>query len=272
MSSWQISRLKVGDLTLTILPLGTIREDPSLWVSGGGPDPGIVELPTNCLHVAGPDCSVLIDACDPGQYPATGNRYATIQAALDSAGISAAAISHVILTHGHHDHFCGVWDHANGAPNFPGARHILSSHDWTGTTLTKAAQVADGNAADARPLEQLHRLGLLDLDRSSRPLPTAITFLDAPGETAGHRVVRIESCGEVFLFLADLVHLAEEVASPDLCPIWADAGVLRQSRRRILDAIRSSQAKSLCSHIPEILMPDSWGATNEQPRAQQEKQ
>ena len=40
MSSWQISRLKLGDLTLTILPLGAIKEDTSLWFSGGGgPDP-----------------------------------------------------------------------------------------------------------------------------------------------------------------------------------------------------------------------------------------
>ena len=259
MSSWQISCLKLGDLTLTILPLGAIREDPSQWFSGDGPHPGIVELPTNCLHVAGPDCSVLIDACDPGQYPASGNPYTTIHAALDSAGISAASISHVILTHGHHDHFCGVWDHANGAPNFPGARHILSSRDWAGTTLTKAAQVADGDAADARPLEELHRFGLLDLDRPSRPLPSAITLQDAPGETAGHRVVRIESCGEVFLFLADLVHLIEEMAEPDLCPIWSDAEALRQSRRRIIEAIWTSSAYSLCSHIAGILSPDAWG-------------
>ena len=260
MNSWQNSRLKLGELTLTILPLGAIREDTSLWFPEGGPEPGVIELPTNCLHVAGPDCSVLIDACDPGQYPAMGNRHVTIRAALDSAEIAAHKITHVILTHGHHDHYCGVWNHMTDKPNFPNARHVLSSGDWTGTTLTKAAQVADGRAANARPLEKLYRLDLLDLDQPSMDLPPQITLLDAPGETDGHRVVRMDSCDEVFFFLADLVHLAEEIATPSLCPIWANAQALKNSRRHIIKTIQLSGARSLCSHVPEILEPDRWGS------------
>lgn len=258
MNSWQTSRRKLGELTLTKLPLGAIRENASLWFPDGCPERGRVELPINCLHVAGSGCSVLIDACDPGLYPVTGNSHATIRTALDSVGIIADEITHVILTHGHRDHFCGVWDHSKNRPNFPNARHVLSSRDWVGSTLTAKAQAADGYDADAKPLEMAFRLGLIDLDKPRIALPPPITLLDTPGETDGHRVVRISSSGEVFFFLSDLFHLSEEVSNPYLCPVWADAQELQSSRQYVIRIIQASKALSLCSHIPEIIPPDKF--------------
>jgi len=40
MNSWQISRRKLSELTLTILPLGAIRENSSLWFPDSGPERG----------------------------------------------------------------------------------------------------------------------------------------------------------------------------------------------------------------------------------------
>jgi glyoxylase-like metal-dependent hydrolase (beta-lactamase superfamily II) len=156
------------------------------------------------------------------------------------------------LTHGHHDHFCGTWGQSRQKPNFPNARHLLSLHDWDKDTLTKAAQHADGAAADPRPLEALHRLGLLSFDINSVSLPPEITLHDAPGETHGHRVVQITSRNQTFYFLADLFHVLAELDTPQLCPKWVNTDLLLQSRAQFAEDIKQSNARFMCSHISKV--------------------
>lgn len=249
-----IPAFDVGDLTLTPLVLGEIEDNPKGWFANAPADvrDERVRMPVFCLHVAGPSCSVLIDASDPAAYPVAGRRHSDIHTTLKGAGIASDTITHVILTHGHHDHFCGVWDVKRDRPNFPGARHILSSLDWSGGTLTSAAQFAGGSAADARPLEAIYRMGLLDLHGSSVALPSYISLFDAPGETEGHRVIRLVSRGQTFFFLADLFHVPAELTTPELYPLWANAVALRQSRAQIAASIRQADARFMCSHIVEI--------------------
>ena len=258
MSSTIAQRFPLGDLTITALILGEIHDTIADWFEFNPPDlprePS--RLPVICLHVSGPGLSILIDACDPTQYPVKGTEPVDICTALRGTGISPTAITHVILSHGHHDHFCGVWDLNRDAANFPNARHILSAQDWGKDTLTAAAQMADGPAADPRPLEKLRQLGLLDLDTCDPALAPVLTVIDTPGETDGHRVVRLCSQGQTFFFLADLFHVPAELEAPDLCPVWADAPALKESRRVLLDAILRCDARFMCSHMPELFGPD----------------
>ena len=258
MSSQKSHKFTVGDLTISPLLLGEIEDTPQNWfedtlaeVSGQ-----LTRIPVICLHVAGPDISVLIDACDPVQYPIAGTNPANIHDALEAAGICPGSITRVILTHGHHDHFCGVWNQSEQRPNFPDARHVLSSRDWDRGTLTKAAQFADGDAADPKPLEKIHQMGLLDLDANGLDLPTGIELLEAPGETDGHRVVHISSGGQHFFFLADLFHVSAELNAPELCPIWADSSELRSSRAKVGELIRQTGAHFMCSHMAEVFTAD----------------
>ena len=252
MTRWPVQKIRVGALTATVLPLGEISDSLRDWFAPEAqavPD-GVSHLPVNALHIGGPRVSVLIDACDPARYGGEGQA-AEIGPCLKMAGIDPAGITHVIITHGHHDHFCGLAD-PRGEPTFPLARHILSPLDWGDGTLTAEAQRADGKAADPAALEHLFRLGLLDLGDSAPPLPPEITLIDTPGETPGHRIVRIASGGEVLFFLADLFHVRAEIDDPNLCPIWADDSALKASRSRIMAAIRNETARFLCSHIPDL--------------------
>ncbi|MFV1440122.1 MULTISPECIES: MBL fold metallo-hydrolase [unclassified Phaeobacter] len=242
---------------MTVLPLGEIFDDLRGWfppgsLAGAG---GETRLPVNCLHVGGSGISVLIDACDPRCYSETGSAGGSIGQSLEEAGISPGGITHILLTHGHHDHFCGVAGPGN-EPAFPTARHVLPPQDWAGGTLTPEAQRADGDAADPAPLEMLYRRGLLDFGESAVPLPEEISLIQAPGETEGHCVARISSKSEVLFFLADLFHVRAEIDNPALCPVWADAAALKASRSRILSAMRRDNARFLCSHISGVLSPD----------------
>lgn len=252
MTRWPVQQIRIGALTATVLPLGEISGNLRDWFA---PDAravpeGVSLLPVNALHVGGPGVSVLIDACDPARYPG-GGQAGTVAARLGWAGIVPGSITHVIITHGHHDHFCGLIPPRGGLV-FPRARHILSPLDWADGTVSAEAQAADGKAADPAALERLFRRGLLDLGDSTRPLPPELTLIDTPGETRGHRVVRIASGGEVLFFLADLFHVKAEIEDPSLCPIWADAPVLQASRSRIITAIRRDSARFLCSHLPDL--------------------
>jgi glyoxylase-like metal-dependent hydrolase (beta-lactamase superfamily II) len=252
MTRWPVQRIRIGALTATVLPLGEISDTLRDWFA---PDAravpeGVSHLPVNALHVGGPGVSVLIDACDPARYPGAGPAGA-VGACLGRAGVAPEGITHVIVTHGHHDHFCGLIT-AGGGPAFPRARHILSPLEWADGSLTTQAQMADGKAADPSALERLFRLGLLDLGETTPPLAPELTLIETPGETRGHRVVRIASGGEVIYFLADLFHVRAEIEDPNLCPIWADALALRASRSRIITAIRRDSARFLCSHLPDV--------------------
>ena len=46
-----------------------------------------------------------------------------------AAGIQPAAITKVVLTHGHPDHLWGVLD-ANDSPVYPNATYIVSAVEW----------------------------------------------------------------------------------------------------------------------------------------------
>ncbi|MEP4038427.1 MBL fold metallo-hydrolase [Pseudophaeobacter sp.] len=260
MSGPIAQQITLGELSITALILGEIYDRVEDWFAADQLSDfrSISRLPVICLHISGPGLSILIDACDPRQYPINGVEPLDIQTSLRKIGIHPEDITRVILTHGHHDHFCGVWDLDREAANFPNARHILSAQDWGNGTLTATAQMADGSAANPGPLEKLWQMGLLDLDTCDPPLPPGVSLIDAAGETKGHRVVRISSNGQAFYFLADLFHVPAELNAPDLCPIWADAPALKQSRRLLTQAIIQANAQFMCSHLPEVFSADRF--------------
>jgi glyoxylase-like metal-dependent hydrolase (beta-lactamase superfamily II) len=255
-----MGRFRAGAFTLTPVVMGAIPNNAGGWFSGsnGMPLPADRFLPVTCLHVEGPGVSLLADACAPGIYPGAETGTGSAAACLQAAGIDPGRITHVLLTHGHHDHFCGVSCPHSGEPVFPAARHIFPAGDWTRGTLTEAAQAADGSAADPRPMEMLHRRGLLDLWNGEDMLPAGLSLIAAPGETDGHCCLRVSSDGQTFLFLADLFHVEAEFACAGRTPVWAAPEKLAHSRRRLASLAAETGAHCLCSHISGLLTQGWW--------------
>lgn len=254
-------KIEVGDLTLTALRMGEICDNTLDWFDDakGVIADGATRMPVHCLHIGGPGVSVLIDACDPAAYPVEGEPVRDARTKLAEAGVDADAISHVIFTHGHHDHFSGAMDAATGGPAFPAARHVISAADWGQGTLTEAAQMADGDAADPSAMEMLFHKGLLDIGAPSIPLPEGVDLLETPGETPGHRGVRISSNDQVFIYLADLFHVMAEVENPGMYPSWNDAAAITASRAAMADEIRTADAGFMFCHIPRVFAAgDVW--------------
>jgi glyoxylase-like metal-dependent hydrolase (beta-lactamase superfamily II) len=186
----------------------TVVVDPSCWTAAN--DPAAGELV-------------------PGADPA---------AALRLLGVDPGEVTHVVVTHGHEDHFSGVV--AGGQPRFPGAEHLFPAPDWAGLA-----------AETLRPVEQA---GLLRLVEGDHAVAGNVSLLHAPGETPGHQVVLVDGA---LCYIGDLVHVTGELRHPGWSPIpGRDEQRLLESRRRVLSEPRARDAAFLFTHgrFP------AWGA------------
>src|SRR5262249_1106623 len=69
---------------------------------------------------------ILVDAGSGPRHQPTAGKLAEN---LRAAGIQPAAVTKVVLTHGHPDHLWGVLD-ANDNPIYPNASYIISAVEW----------------------------------------------------------------------------------------------------------------------------------------------
>lgn len=275
-------QFRLGDAVVSILCLGCVEADLPTWFaqpSGGWPALHAGDfthahrMPVMCVHIALPWASVLVDACDPRAYPAGPGEHETLRQRLAHIGVQASEVSHVVISHGHHDHYCGLVENqgdptqARLVPTFPRARHILARAEWASGSLCAAATRGDGDSADGQMIGLLAQHGLLDLVEGDQQLVEGIHLINAPGETPGHLVVRLQAGAEPLYLLGDLYHHRAELDDPTLTPWWADAATTIASRAALSERIRYENGLIFCSHICPILRPLGNGALMQSPLA-----
>jgi len=150
--------------------------------------------------------------------------------ALAGLGVLPESVTHVLITHTHGDHFCGVTRQENDmlVARYPNARHVIGRGDWDNNPER------DDPASDlAQRLVLIDRLGLLDLVDVEAEVAPGVAMILAPGETAGHSIVRVRSEGSAFFYLGDLYHHSCEVAHPGWVPADRDPVAMQASRERL---------------------------------------
>jgi glyoxylase-like metal-dependent hydrolase (beta-lactamase superfamily II) len=136
-----------------------------------------------------------------------------VEEGLAALHICPEDVTHVVLTHGHPDHLCGVVAGAGAArARFPDAEHLLPAADWQQFVVAKdhggdAVEASLMPAADA---------GLVRLVEGETQVVDGVRLLPAVGHTAGHQIVRIGSAERLY-YLGDLFHTPAEIEHPD----WA---------------------------------------------------
>jgi glyoxylase-like metal-dependent hydrolase (beta-lactamase superfamily II) len=259
-----IDSRQVGDATITVVSEGELRWPPRFPVPEAKwraalPDAveeGRLWIGLNVTFVRLGDALVLIDPGfdDPDsiwqrdlatvwpEWPV--RRTPGLAAAMAALEIAPDEVTHVAITHPHGDHYAGVCYERDGeiAPRFPWARHFMGRADWEGNPHR-----GQPGSALAR-LELIDRLGLLELVDDEREVAPGVTMIPAPGETPGHCIVRVESRGERFYNLGDVVHLACEIGHPDWLPAQSRSAELPLTRRSVFAAVAREDALVMTAH------------------------
>ena len=252
--------IRVGAATVTAINIGDVRFCLGDWliVPEAERPPYFAEwlpFPIQCVHIASPGLSVLVDAsvyvvdpdsphAIPGYQPPP-----DLLAALAEAGVRPEAVDHVVITHIHHDHINGLTRQQGDRfmPCFPNARHNLGRADW------EQAQAALQNpeSVESRTLGVLSSAGLLETHNGRHDLG-GVEIIPAPGETPGHQIVRVHSEGQTLYCLGDLYHHPIEVERQEWAAQWADADTIRASRRALVEAALAEDALLIATHIEGI--------------------
>lgn len=260
LGSAKVSILNTGDLCITLSEIMNVPE--SEWQTGYADVLGQPHFfPSQSVHIALPDASVLVDANNyalsaPPGYPYTmPEGYQPppdLITQLFERGISLQDITHVIITHAHFDHYAGVTQEREGiyVPSFPNARYYLGKADWEYTETQEALR--DPDSVDSRTFGVLQRAGLLELVEGNQDITPQVRVIATPGESPGHQIVRVTSEGQTLYCLGDLYHHPVEVEHPAWMSQWDDAATNIASRSALAEAAVAENALLVAAHIPAI--------------------
>jgi glyoxylase-like metal-dependent hydrolase (beta-lactamase superfamily II) len=166
------------------------------------------------------------------------------------AGVDAASVRHVVLTHLHADHAGGTV-FADGSPRFPNARYHAHPADWEHFGSDPVILDEGERRYDARTaLEALAADGTLSLEPDDHVVSPGVRVVHTPGHTPGHRSVVLEDGEDALLLTGDLLHTPIQVTHPD----WpsshdVDPATGSASRAAILGRARELGWRVAVSHF-----------------------
>jgi len=276
--------LKLGDLELLVVSDGVLRQDAGaafgltprvMW------EPYVPDLDEhhrlpmglNCMVVRGQGKTVLVETgvgTKPGPWPGpdadarsgppSGGRRTPGAAGIEGSGallqnlaregIRPEDVDIVVNTHLHFDHAGGNTLVSDGkpVPTFPRARYFIQKGEWqvaaSPNERTRATYLADNfePLEDARQVEMVE--GEMEVIKGLRLVP-------APGHTADHCIVELDSGGQLALYVGELAQhpvMLERIAwisAFDVLPL-----VSLETKKRVIGRALERRALIVSVHAP----------------------
>ena len=276
--------LKLGDLELLVVSDGVLRQDAGaafgltprvMW------EPYVPDLDEhhrlpmglNCMVVRGQGKTVLVETgvgaksdpwpgpdADARSGPPSGGRRTPGAAGIEGSGallqnlaregIRPEDVDIVVNTHLHFDHAGGNTLVSDGkpVPTFPRARYFIQKGEWqvaaSPNERTRATYLADNfePLEDARQVEMVE--GEMEVIKGLRLVP-------APGHTADHCIVELDSGGQLALYVGELAQhpvMLERIAwisAFDVLPL-----ITLETKKRILERAIAEDALLVSVHSP----------------------
>lgn len=254
-----VTQLGRGGETLTVLsdgsfelPLAMLARDVApaeiaAEAKQSGPTRSVLNV--TCLK-RGKD-TILFDCGSGANFLAGSGK---LGESLKAAGIEPEAVTHVLFTHLHPDHFWGALDEFD-SPLFPNARWLVAAPEiafWSDPKVYERLP-EDRHAFAAGAQRIAKELGdKLERAEPGREWLPGIEAVATPGHTPGHVSFALRTGDGPVMVLGDaLTHPQISFARPEWRPASDhDADLAIATRRRLLDRLSWDKAQVIGYHLP----------------------
>ena len=262
MGQW----LRLGDLELLVVSDGVLRQDAGA-VFGLTPrvmwEPYVPELDgkhrlpmgLNCMVVRGEGKTVLVETgvgTKAGRLPGaagTEGSGALLQN-LEREGIRPEDVDIVVNTHLHFDHAGGntLISEGKPVPSFPRARYLIQKGEWRVASSPNERTRATYLAENFEPLEDARQVELVE---GEVEVIKGLRLVPAPGHTADHCIVEMDSGGQHALYVGELAQqpvMLERIAwisAFDVLPL-----VSLETKKRVIERALERRALIVSVHAP----------------------
>ncbi len=258
--------LRLGDLELLVVSDGVLRQDAGA-VFGLTPrvmwEPYAPELDDkhrqpmglNCLVIRGEGKTVLVETgvgTKASRAPGAAGTEAsgTLLQNLGREGIRPDDVEIVVNTHLHFDHAGGntVTSGGKPVPAFPRARYFIQKGEWEVASRPNERTRATYLAENFEPLEDARQVELVE---GETEIIRGVRMVPAPGHTADHCIVEMDSGGELALYIGELAQqpvMLERIAwitAFDVLPL-----VSLETKKRVIEQALERRALIVSVHAP----------------------
>jgi len=183
-------------------------------------DQNRIPLAMRCLLLKGDERVALIDTGLGDTYNdkfaeifAVNHEHSELHRSLEAAGVSAADVTDVVLTHLHFDHGGGCTTRRGGelTLTFPNATHYVQRSHWMWARDPNPREKNSFLEENLEPLSASPQLHLLDGDG---PLFDNVSVRTVFGHTEAQQLVMVSGNGETLVFVADLLPTVHHVPLP----------------------------------------------------------
>ncbi|MDZ4761950.1 MAG: MBL fold metallo-hydrolase [Alphaproteobacteria bacterium] len=221
-----------------ILAINATKAETAAVLTAAGLPVETLDLSVQPLFVRGAGKLMLFDAGAAGSMgPGAGK----LPASLASAGIDAAAVTDIFISHAHGDHVAGMVT-AEGALTFPNASVHISAPEWA--SMQTQAPIAALVAAITPKV--------VAFEPGADLIPGVVKAVAIDGHTPGHSGYEITSDGQSLLYIGDTMHHSViSVQQPDwTIQFDGDAPVAQASRKALLARAAASGQRIYAVHFP----------------------
>jgi len=218
-----------------------------------------INLALTCLLIRAHGKNILVDTGLGGKGDAkfqqmyAVDRTPPLLESLKELGLAPGDVHMVINTHLHFDHAGGNTVSENGGllPAFPKAKYFVQRGEYDQAVAPNERTKASYRHENITPFELIKQWEFLEGDTELCP---GVSVMVTPGHTRHHQSVKIESEGQVAVFLGDLIPTVSHVPLPyvmgyDLYPLQTI-----ETKRWILHRALEEEWLLVFEHDPKVQM------------------